>query len=685
MNNDFLSKLTGIIEEHISEEQFGVSELAGKAGMSRSNLLRKIKNLTGLSASQFIREVRLKTAMKMLREDSLNVSEVSYKVGFGSASYFIKCFREYYGYPPGEAGGHDRPEAAPIQTETVRTDSPPESRITGLALWAILIAAIAIVLLLFIKPFSAEENEPENSIAVLPFVNDSNDSTNVYFINGLMESILDNLQQIKGLRVISRTSVEKYRNNPKTIPEIARELNVRYVIEGSGQKIGELVSLHIQLIEAQRDKHLWSENFSREVKDIFQLQTEIAKGIADKIEVIITLEEEERISKPPTDDLLAYDYFLKGLDLFYQGTREGLEDAIAFYLKAIEQDPEFARAYAGVAIAYAVLDMYQVEKVYTGQINQYADKALLLDPVLPQSLIAKALYYRNGAEYSKAIPFLEKALEYNPNSVLVINILSDFYTNVLPDTEKYLEYALMGINLDIAAHDSAEASFIYLHVSNAFIQTGFTDEAAKYINKSLEYNPSNLYSAYVKAFILYARDRDLQQTKEMLIAALNKDVSRYDIIQETGKICYYMRDYRSAYTYYKKFLDIMEAQGLDVYPYENAKIGLVYDALGMENEAEELFRRYKTYADNDQSIYKDLSLAMYYAYRGEEEKAIEHLSLFALHESYHYWTILFLEIDPLVDSIKELPEFNKIMGELKGRFWENHNRIRASLEEKDLL
>ena len=108
----------------------------------------------------------------------------------------------------------------------------------------------------------------EKSIAVLPFINDSNDSTNIYFINGLMESTLNNLQKFEGLRVISRTSVEKYRNNPQPIPEIARELNVNYLVEGSGQKIGNQILLHIQLIDAQHDKHLWSED-TTEIQRIY--------------------------------------------------------------------------------------------------------------------------------------------------------------------------------------------------------------------------------------------------------------------------------------------------------------------------------------------------------------------------------------------------------------------------------
>ena len=121
------------------------------------------------------------------------------------------------------------------------------------------------------------------------------------------------------------------------------------------------------MIEAQSDKHLWAEQYNREVKDIFELQMEIARNIADEIQVIITPDEEERIMKPPTDDPVAYDYFLKGLDLFYKGTHEGLEEAISNYEMAIEHDPEFARAYAGIAIAYYFLDFFQAEKKYSAR------------------------------------------------------------------------------------------------------------------------------------------------------------------------------------------------------------------------------------------------------------------------------------------------------------------------------
>ena len=410
----FLQQVSKIIEANISNEQFGVSELAIEIGMSRSNLLRKLKKITGLSVSQFIRKVRLERAMELLKQEPSTISEVSYRVGFGSVSYFIKCFGDLYGYPPGEVGK---------QTEPIPKKRPGSLPIILLPL------VIIIALLLIFKPFASKPGDLEKSIAVLPFMNDSNDSSNIHIINGLMESVLSNLQQIEDLRVISRTSVEKFRNHTKTIPEIAKELNVSYFVEGSGQKIGDQILLHIQLIEAKTDKHLWTENYKRSSQDIFELQQEVARDIAQKVQAVITPEEKNRIDKVPTENLLAYDYFLKGQDLMFEGGRDNLQQALVFFDKAVKEDNEFAHAYADISIIYFLLDFNQTTRKYAAQINEYADKALLCDPKLAQSLMAKALFFLNNGEFSEAVTYLEKALEYNPNSATVINMLADIYTN----------------------------------------------------------------------------------------------------------------------------------------------------------------------------------------------------------------------------------------------------------------
>ena len=192
-----------------------------------------------------------------------------------------------------------------------------------------LVAAVALIVSFYPFFFSVKKvqlpTEIEKSIAVLPFKNESSDSLNLYFVNGLMESTLNNLQKIGDLRVISRTSVEQYRNTNKGIPEIAEELNVNYVVEGSGQRVGNQVLLNIQLIKASGDRPIWSEQYSREVEDVFALQNEVARKIADAIKAKVTPAEMKQIEKKPTENLVAYDYYLQALGPYYTGTKEGLD------------------------------------------------------------------------------------------------------------------------------------------------------------------------------------------------------------------------------------------------------------------------------------------------------------------------------------------------------------------------
>jgi TolB-like protein/AraC-like DNA-binding protein/Tfp pilus assembly protein PilF len=677
----FIDKAETLIVENLSNEKFGVSELAGAMSMSRSSLLRKIQKHTNLSASQFIRQVRLRKAMALLKQTALSVSEISYQVGFGSTSYFIKCFREHFGYPPGEAVKKESKAAGAIEGLTLET---PKRNFSKIIIAVSLISMVALIVLYQAYSFTPPK-ELEKSIVVLPFNNESSDSTNVYFINGLMESTLINLQMIEDFRVVSRTSAEKYSNNKRSIPEIAKELNVNYVVEGSGQRVGDEVLLNIQLIDASSDRPIWAEQYSRKVVNVFDLQNEIAKKIADAVEAIVTPAELEQIEKIPTENLLAYDYYLQALEPYHSRTKEGLEKAILLFKKAVEEDSQFSLAYANVAISYYFLDVYQKQKQYTDRINIFADKALLYDSKSAESLIAKALYYMQSGDYKLAVPHLEKALEYNPNSSSVVQMLGDLYARVIPNTGKYLEYALKGIQLDIAANDSTAKSYIYLLLSNALIQTGFVDEAMTNIEKSIAYNPENYYSPFLKVFILYAQEGDLDQTKKRLFMQWRKDTSRLDILQEVGKFYYYQEEYDSAFYFYEKFVTAREKQNLNIYPQEDIKIAFVYQKKGLEAEAVKLFNAYAEYCENDESIYKGASMAVKYIFEGENDKAIEQLKIFSSQDNYQYWILLFQEIDPIMKPLKSHPEFNGVIQKIADRFWEKHNKLKKLLDKKGLI
>lgn len=690
----FIEQAQSLILENISNEQFGVSELADLMNMSRSNLLRKIKKQTQGSVSQFIREVRLQKGMTMLKETELTVSEISYEVGFSNNSYFIKCFRDYYGYSPGEArkkiGEQVELEQGDNQTTEVievakKTFFKP-NRIQ-IIVGTVLVIVLAVFLFLPKETINSEKNvvNLKKSIAVLPFINMSSDSDNLYFVNGLMESTLNNLQKIEDIRVISRTSVEKYRDTDKTITEIGEELDVNYLIEGSGQRIDGQVLLNIQLIDASKDTPIWAEQYNHKTEDIFSVQNEVAKKIAEAIEATVTPAELQQIDKKPTENVLAYDYYLKGLEALQTKTKEGLQAAISLFEKAIEQDSEFALAYAQIAICYFYLDVNKIEKKYLDKLNEYADNSLLFDSTSELSLIAKALYYINANEFRLAIPYLEKALDYNPNASSVVLILSDLYAQAVPDAHKYLTYALKGIKLNIEANDSISKSFIYLNLSNALVQNGFAKEASKYIEESLKYNPSNQYTTYLKNFIDYANNTDLKSLRKKMLIEWRKDTTRADITQELAKTYYFQGDYENALVYYEKYISILSTNKIDLYPAENIKIAYTFKRMGFSHKAEKYINKYKDYLEKDESIYREASLAMLYLYENMPDKAIEAYDKFSSQDGFQYWILLFLEEDPLLKSLKNHPDYVEVIKKIKDRFWENHNQLKISLRDKELL
>lgn len=680
IDSDFLDRTISMIEENLSDEDFGVSELADSLGMSRSNLLRKVQKLTDLSVSVLIRQTRLHHAQAFLRSDELTASEVSYKVGFNSVSYFTKCYREQYGYPPGEE------KARFLEAKLRPTSKENAEPLSRKWLWP---AAALLVIILIIVFFPKQERpkglDDEKSIAVLPFKNDSNDSSNIYIINGLMEAVLNNLQKIENLRVVSRTSVESYRDNVKSIAEIAEDLNADYIVEGSGQKVGDQILLTIQLIEAPKDDHLWSEQYQRSSNNVFDLQAEVAKDIAQRVEVYISPDEIRRIEKLPTENALAYDYYLRGLTILNKVFGSEMDVALEYFAMSVEEDPEFALGYAHMAICYYYLDLYAAEKQFTKEINELSDRALFLDPELFASQVAKGLFYMQDRQYTLAIEYFEKALDYSPNSPSAHNFLSEIYNVYLPNTKRYLTHALNAIRLDNTSNDSTLTSISFLHLSNALAQTGFFDEAEEFAKKSIALDSTNLFSQYLYPYIKMAQGNDLPTTLDLLKDVLKKDTTRLDVIQEVAKIYYSMEMYEEASFYYDVFTSIKNQYGLNLFDGEAIKIAYVYDQLGRKEEAQEQLEIFYAFAQNDNSIYKDLMFSSYHAYLGDIEKAIDYLKKFSEQRDYFYWLVMMMKDDPIMRPLQGHPDYEPTMKKIDDQFWESHKETRKMLEEDGLL
>ena len=263
---------------------------------------------------------------------------------------------------------------------------------------------------------------PEKSIAVLPFENLSEDKTNAYFAEGIQDEILTRLSKIADLKVISRTSTQHYKSAPGNLPEIAKQLGVAYILEGSVQKSGDAVRVNVQLIKAANDSHLWADTFDRKLIDLFFVESEVARAIAEQLRVHLTGREEQVIAAKPTENIEAYDAYLRGLayNLKTATTPANSLGAQKYLKEAVRLDPKFALAWALLsyvdARGYLQLTLQPTTELRE-EARQAAETALTLQPNLGEALMAMG-YYRYAClkDYDTAARYFEQARQALPNS-----------------------------------------------------------------------------------------------------------------------------------------------------------------------------------------------------------------------------------------------------------------------------
>src|SRR5438874_1946727 len=293
----------------------------------------------------------------------------------------------------------------------------------------IVLAALAIGGLLLVRRSASVGNRaatasavPEKSIAVLPFENLSEDKANAYFADGIQDEILTRLAKIADLKVISRTSTQHYKSAPDNLPDIARQLGVAHVLEGSVQKSGDAVRVTVQLIKAANDSHVWADTFDRKPTDIFSVESDVAKAIADQLRAKLTGQEERVITAKPTDNVEAYDAYLRGLaySLKTGTTPTNFLAAQKNLRDAVRLDPKFALAWALLsyveASGYVTLNL-QPTVALREELQQTAETAVSLQPNLGEAALAKGSYYYSCLkDYDTALRYFEQARRLLPNN-----------------------------------------------------------------------------------------------------------------------------------------------------------------------------------------------------------------------------------------------------------------------------
>ena len=510
-NNDkeFIDYLTEIVITNLGNENFGVDELVQATGLGHAVVLHKLKSTLQKTISQFICEIRLQKAWEMLENETLTSAEVAYRVGFGSPAYFSSCFHDYFGHTPGEV----RKKATPTnETSNNQSDNPSgfnsviknlfeEKRSFLMRLSQILITII-ILWLAYMAFFDNTENSVSikqvrnKSIAVLPFKSLGSENEIQYVADGITEGITNQLNKIGNLRVISRTSSEHYRESSKSVPEIARELNVDYILEGSVQCYQNNARISVQLIDAKKDQHILSEQFDRNLENIFALQSSIVKQVAERLQMTLTTEEIAKIDKVPTENREAYNYYLLSRFYWNQRTEKGVKRSIEYFTKAVEADPEYAVALAGLADGYFILtwyNWYQPKKEGYAKAKTYAYDALKLDGDLAEAYtVLGGVLTWNDWNWEESRKTLKHAIEMNPNH----SVAHQYYAELLqildekPEARSEINQAIELDPISFVHHVVSYLGYFYEEKLN---------ESLLECNKVLELNP-NYRPAYSTIF-----------------------------------------------------------------------------------------------------------------------------------------------------------------------------------------
>ena len=412
---------------------------------------------------------------------------------------------------------------------------------------------------------SATAAAKTKAIAVLPFENISSDKENDYFSDGLTEELIINLSRLKDVRVISRTTTMQYKGVKKDIKTIGRELGARYIMEGSVRKFQDNLRIAVQLIDVETDAQLWAESYKGKLADIFDIQEQVSKQIVDALMVKLSPTEKIVLTKRATVNAEAFDCNLRARTFLYRYTKNSVQFAIQLFQRAIELDPRYAGAYAGLGEAYATLyQNFERKEEWLEKAVEASLKALMYDATLSEAYASLGLSYLHRKSFDEALTAGQKAIELDPNNSIAYWILGrtlhtmdrdkealelfnkvhklnpDFYANYadlmivherLGNQEKYQEAlrdAIEAFPRHLAQHpDDARAHMFY---AIALIQAGKTDQAKGEAARAVELSPSDPLMMY-NAACFYARMGDKEAALDGLRNAISAGYGAFEWIK----------------------------------------------------------------------------------------------------------------------------------------------------------
>jgi TolB-like protein/Tfp pilus assembly protein PilF len=598
----------------------------------------------------------------------------------------------------------------PEEKTEVKGQQSIKSKIVYFLFFGVIIIIAAIAIWQFKQKQSPQlVIEKEKSIAVRPFWNESVDPENEPFVNGVTEDIRNNLARITDLRVISRGSMEKYRDTELSTTDIARELNVSYVLEGTAQRFGNQVKIHAQLIDAVIDDHIWQDTYEIDLSDmtvIFKIQSQIAQTIAEELFASITPEQLDIIEAIPTTNLTAYDFFMRARDehfkfwfrpssnRFDSVAMIALEKAITLYYRALEYDSTFAQAYSGLAMAY----WNKYGRVY-GYQDKYdsvmvlVDIAFSYDDQLEEAYLLRGCYLGQiKGDYNGAMNDFEKAIQINPNYAWAYQWKGNYYTSNNNYKRQDFVEGIKNYHKAMSLDHSLMLTLYIRGLAEAYWAIGFVDKADYYYQEAIKLDGDTTWQYLSLLYQMEYLTGDLKTRLEKIKKGYADDSTNLQHIMGLVKINNILGNTDEAYNYTLKLIELDDSNRF-VDRFATDQIGYAFWQAGKKEESKHYFN--KVIKRNERLIKSNnplarnktahYNLAKVYVFLGDKEKAYQYLDEFDKRNFFTEREIDQAKNEPLFNSIREEERFQKILLNMEVKYQKEHVRVKAWLEENDML
>ena len=535
------------------------------------------------------------------------------------------------------------------------------------------------------------------SIAVLPFENMTKDAEQDYFTNGIAEDILNHLTKISDLRIKSRTSTLQYKETTKSIREIGNELSVENVVEGSVRRVGDKVRIVVQLIDAEKDEHLWSETYDRELKDVLAVQSEIAIEIASALKARLTDEVRTNISKEASTNITAYDYFLKARELAsrYNGNKADVENVFPLINKAIALDPHFAQAYALKGRLWFLMRIFGVsQKVWQDSASYYCERAIKEDRNVAEAYVTQGFMHLYFGDTEATQTAFKKAYDVAPGNPEAMSAYGGVLLN--NGDKSGADLVLRSIENQYTISDPR------YYMSYGYIFQAVSDLAAqeKLVTQSKELDPGSIGPYWTMAHA-YWRAGQYEKALNEALQAEKINPNLQNIVDQVAWLSYLTGDLKKAEAYWSRYTEIEATfeDSTQTVPFR-ARLAMVYAKTGRKKEgdalvAEDIKIREGLIAghrsmgswSNAGSVYYDLAVDN--AYFGKSENAVQYLD--SALKRHHSWSWGYRN-DPAFIDLRQREDYKKLIKRIdeseaftKTAYTEAISRMEASKQLKNLL